>query len=210
MTRRALPALATIALVLGLGRWPAPSERDALLASQAQPAAAAAQTPAALRLSNAEFWRLSTDASEPDGTFHSENLVSNEIRFQSILPDLVQQVVAGRAYVGVGSEQNFTYMAAVRPSMAFIVDIRRGNLDLHLAYKALFEMSADRAEFVSRMFSLPRPAGLTRTSTARQIFDAYARVTPTEALYRSNLAAIYAHLTKVRGIQLPAGDRGVI
>ena len=84
--------------------------------------------------------------------------------------------------------------------MAFIVDIRRGNLDLHLAYKALFEMSADRAEFVSRMFSLPRPAGLTRTSTAKQIFDAYARVAPTEALYKGNLAAIYAHLTKVRGI----------
>ena len=26
--------------------------------------------------------------------------------------------------------------------MVFIIDVRRGNLDLHLMYKALFEMSA--------------------------------------------------------------------
>jgi hypothetical protein len=55
------------------------------------------------------------------------------------------RTVPGRAYVGVGSEQNFTYIAATRPVIAFIVDIRRGNLDLHLIYKVLFELSADRS-----------------------------------------------------------------
>ena len=65
-------------------------------------------------------------------------------------------------YLGVGPEQNFTYIAAMRPRMAFITDIRRGNLHLQLMYKALFELSADRAEFVSRLFTKPRPAGLTR------------------------------------------------
>src|SRR5438477_2603013 len=89
-----------------------------------------------VRLSDQEFWKLLSEYSEPDGTFHSENLVSNEVRFQGVIPALTQTVKPGRAYVGVGSEQNFTYIAAVRPAMAFLVDIRRGNLDLHLIYKA--------------------------------------------------------------------------
>ena len=46
-----------------------------------------------------------------------------------------------------------TLDVALKPAMAFIVDIRHGNLDVHLMYKALFELSKDRAEFVSRLFS---------------------------------------------------------
>ena len=61
--------------------------------------------------------------------------------------------------MGVGPEQNFTYIAALRPKMVFLVDIRRGNFDLQLMYKALFEMSADRADFVSKLFSKKRPGG---------------------------------------------------
>ena len=73
--------------------------------------------------------------------------------------------------------------------MAFIVDIRRGNLHLHLMYKALFELSADRAEFVSRLFSKKRPDGLTARSTAQEIFDGLReRVETDEALYKANLA----------------------
>ena len=75
--------------------------------------------------------------------------------------------------MGVGPEQNFTYIVATKPAMAFIVDIRRGNLDLQLMYKALFELSADRAEFVSRLFSKKRPEGLTAKSTRADIFAAY-------------------------------------
>ena len=56
-------------------------------------------------------------------------------------------------YLGVGPEQNFTYIAAIRPRIAFITDIRRGNLHLHLMYKALFELSANRADFVARLFN---------------------------------------------------------
>jgi hypothetical protein len=41
----------------------------------------------------------------------------------------------------------------VKPKIAFIVDIRRQNLIEHLMYKALFELSADRAEFISRLLS---------------------------------------------------------
>lgn len=159
------------------------------------------------RLDDREFWRISQEFSEPDGTFHSENLVSNEIRFQTIIPELVEAVRPGRAYVGVGSEQNFTYMTAVRPSIAFIVDLRRGNLDLHLIYKTLFELSDDRADFVSRVFSRPRPEGVSRTASVDEIFATFAGVPASESLYTSNLTQIFTHLTKTHGFAISDGDR---
>ena len=162
------------------------------------------------RLTDQEFWKLVTDSSEQDGTFHSENLVSNEARFQYVLPDLTRAPKTGRVYMGVGSEQNFTYIAALKPAMAFIVDIRRGNLDLHLAYKALFELSANRADFVGRLFSKKQPAGLTTSSTAAQIFAAYANVPSSQALYDQNLKAIKAQLVTKHGYALSNGDLGGI
>jgi len=159
------------------------------------------------RLSDAEFWQLASSSSEADGTFHSENLVSNEADFQRLIPSLEKQAVPGRAYVGVGSEQNFSYIAAVRPSLAFIVDIRRGNFDLQLLYKALFELSTDRADFVSRMFSRARPAGLTKDSTAAAIFEAYARVPPNRVTYTRNFEQLETHLATTHGFALSANDR---
>src|SRR5437667_3681701 len=107
--------------------------------------ATAASVPA--RLSDEQFWSLSRDSSEEDGFFRSDNLLSNETSFQSIIPDLLKAAKQGRVYMGVGPEQNFTYIAALKPAMAFIIDIRHGNLDVHLTYKALFELSRDRADF---------------------------------------------------------------
>jgi hypothetical protein len=165
---------------------------------------ATAQTPS--RLSDQEFWKLATDFSEPDGTFHSENLVSNELRFQYVVPALVKAATPGRVYMGVGSEQNFTYIAALRPSMAFILDIRRGNLDLHLIYKTLFEMSENRVEFVSRMFSRKAPTGLKPSASAAEIFAAFEKEEPSAALYEQNLKAIKTRLTSVHGFGLSTGD----
>src|SRR6185295_2794513 len=131
----------------------------AIVAAPAAPRLSAADLPA--RLTDEQFWRIIDTFSEPSGTFHSDNFVSNEGRFQLVLPQLLSRAQPGRLYLGVGPEQNFTYIVAVRPRMAFIVDIRRGNLHEHLLYKALFEMSADRADFLARLFSRPRPAGLS-------------------------------------------------
>ncbi len=165
---------------------------------------AAAQLPA--RLTDQEFWKIASDYSETDGTFHSENLVSNELRFQTVLPALAKTAVPGRAYVGVGSEQNFTYIAATKPAMVFIVDIRRGNLDLHLLYKALFELSPTRADFVAKLFSRSKPAGLSEMSSAAEIFAAVAAVPASQALYEQNLKEIKSHLQTKHGFTLSAGD----
>ena len=158
------------------------------------------------RLSDSEFWKLVSDFSEPNGTFRSDNLLSNEGSFQYVLSDLMRTAKPGRVYMGVGPEQNFTYIAALKPAMAFIVDVRRGNLDLHLMYKALFELSADRAEFVSRLFSKKRPDGLTSASTASEIFSAFWDVETSEALYKDNLRAIERELTEKHQFEVSAED----
>jgi hypothetical protein len=81
-------------------------------------------------LTDRQFWDLSKDSSEEDGVFRSDNLLSNETSFQYVIPDLLGTVKQGRAYLGVGPEQNFTYISAFRPTMAIIIDIRHGNLDV--------------------------------------------------------------------------------
>ena len=74
------------------------------------------------------------------------------------MPALTEAVPRAGVYLGVGPEQNFTYIAAIQPRLAFIIDIRRDNMIEHLMYKALFELSADRAEFISRLL-LAKTAG---------------------------------------------------
>ena len=115
-------------------------------------------------LTDREFWELTEQLSEPDGYFRSnsgspDNLLSNESQVSTVAGALAQRVKPAGVYLGVGPEQNFTYIAAMRPRIAFITDIRRGNLHLHLMYKALFEISANRVDFVARLFSRKRPAG---------------------------------------------------
>src|SRR3954467_10676651 len=159
----------------------------AVLAACVSTVAATGALPA--RLTDQEFWTLVSRLSEPGGSFRSENLLSNELRLQYVIPELTRTVPHGRAYLGVGPEQNFTYIAAVQPSMAFIVDIRRGNLQLQLMYKALFELSSDRVEFVSRLFSRKTPDNIGAGASARQIFDAVAQADANDALYDRNLKA---------------------
>jgi hypothetical protein len=169
-----------------------------------QEAATATAGPKAL--DDEEYWRITQEFSERAGTFQSDNLLSNERWFQHVVPTLVQKARQERVYVGVGPEQNFTYIFALKPKLAFIVDIRRGNFDLHLMYKALFEMSADRAEFVSKLFSRPRPEGLTAKSSAAEIFRAFAAVEATDTLYSRNMRSIVNHLTKTHRFLLSSAD----
>ena len=115
------------------------------------------------------------DFSEPDGFFRSDNFISNETTFQEVIPELKKRVSPNGVYLGVGPDQNFTYITALQPRMAFIIDIRRQNMLQHLMYKAIIEMSDDRADFMSRLFSRPRPGGLTRTTTAADMLAAYGR-----------------------------------
>lgn len=158
------------------------------------------------RLTDKELWQLNADFSEPNGYFRSDNFLSNETGFQYVIPELKTLVHPGSVYLGVGPEQNFTYIVALQPKIAFIFDIRRGNMIAHLMYKTLFETSADRAEFLSKLFSRARPSGLTESSTPQQLFDAYSAAKPDSALFRRNLAAIKEHLTKTHAWAMDDSD----
>ena len=160
------------------------------------------------RLTDAEFWQLVTDLSEPAGAFHQDNFTSNERAYA----DAAATLAAGRpggAYIGVGPEQNFNYIAAMRPQIAFIVDIRRQMLMQHLLFMALFDLSKDRADFIAQLFSRPRPAGVSATAAPAELWAAFPagpEVKPERALYDKNRAAIESHLTVTRAIPLAAED----
>ena len=102
-----------------------------------------------------EFSRLIRELSEPAGDFATDNLTSNERLYLHALGKLKELKVSGGAYIGVGPEQNFTYIAKVRPRIAFIVDIRRAAVIQHLMYKAIFHLARNRAEFLSWLFGKP-------------------------------------------------------
>jgi hypothetical protein len=159
------------------------------------------------QLSDRAFWKLVTDFSEPDGFFRSENFLSNETTFQEVIPELTRRISPNGVYLGVGPDQNFTYIVAVHPRMAFIVDIRRQNLLEHLMYKALIEMSEDRADFLARLFSRLRPAGLDRSSSPKQMLDAFNEVPSNEGLFQKNLQDVLNRLVKKHGFTLSADDR---
>ncbi len=126
-------------------------------AQSAGPAASAAATPFA-----AEIERLS----EPEGTFDTDNLISNESGYLHVVPTLVSKGVTGGAYLGVGPDQNFSYIARIRPEVAFIIDIRRDNLLLHLLFKALFARAHSRVEYVALLTGRAPPRDVERWKAA--------------------------------------------
>ena len=162
------------------------------------------------RLDDHTFWTLVNEFSEPNGFFRSDNLVSNEMQFQYVIPVLQQTLLPMSAYLGVGPDQNFTYIAALKPRIAFIVDIRRQNMLLHLMYKAIIEMSPTREEFLSRLFSRPAPPELASNDSAEALLAAFQNVEPDPVAFERNRAEIYAHLQHTHGFSLTRSDIGGI
>jgi hypothetical protein len=158
------------------------------------------------QLSDSTFWRMISEFSEPGGYFRSDNFVSNEGSFQFVIPELQRTTRPGGVYLGVAPDQNFTYLVALQPSIAFIVDIRRQNMLQHLLYKALIEMSPDRAAFLSGLFSRPRPAGLDSASTVDGLLQSYDQVVADSTLFRSNLVALTDWLVRENGFALSPDD----
>ncbi len=124
------------------------------------PAASALSTTAAASttaIPDSTFARLVRELSEEGGYFDTDNLISNERSYLHVTAALQDQGAKGGAYIGVGPDQNFSYMAVVRPELAFVIDIRRDNLLQHVWLKALFELSPTRVEYLSIMFGRPPP-----------------------------------------------------
>jgi hypothetical protein len=156
-------------------------------------------------ISDAAFWKIVSDFSEPNGYYQYTVITSNETAYQEVVPELTKRVMPGGVYFGVGPEQNFTYIAAIRPKIAFIIDIRRDMLLEQLMYKAIFEMSADRVDFVANLFSRPRQTQLTPDVSADTLFRAYA-IRGDEPSAEQHLKDILARLKTTHGFGLTADD----
>ena len=158
-------------------------------------------------LSDAEFWSLVSDISEPGGVFRIvDNFTSNEPEVGRVFTMLRERGVAGGVYLGVGPEQNLTYIAAIRPAMAFVVDIRRQAVMQHLMFKAAFELAKDRADFIALLFSKPRPADLDGTTPIQRIWNAYAAVPTGRELASQNAIRLVDHLTRTHRFTFTAAE----
>ncbi len=148
------------------------------------------------------FARLIARLSEPGGYFDTDNLISNEASYLHVIGQLRDLAVRGGAYIGVGPDQNFSYMAEIRPDIAFIIDIRRDNLLEHLLFKALFELAPTRAAYLSLLFGRPAPDG-PADAAIDEILAGIDRQASDDALYA---AASDRVVRAVQAIGVPLTD----
>jgi hypothetical protein len=195
----------TVATLCVAGAGCASAQQTATQPSAPQRTAAANGIPT--RLADSTFWRLMTEYSEPWGTFRSENFVSNETSLQWVIPELARRGPTGGVYMGVAPDQNFTYITALQPGIAFIVDIRHQNAMQHLMYKALIEMSKDRADFLAKLFARAPLEGVDTAASVSVLFNALRKQTPDSARYRENLKAITDRLVGVHRFALSDSER---
>lgn len=153
-----------------------------------------------------EFSRLVDELSEEPGYFWSNNYISNETSYLHVMSELDARNLRGGAYIGVGPNQNFSYIAATRPQLAFIVDIRRQNLVEHLIFKVLISSSTTREEYLSRLLARPLTTELGNDASLTDIVAHVESHAPDPAFYESQLAYIYEELSRFPGLSLSEQD----
>jgi hypothetical protein len=149
--------------------------------------------------------------SERGGYFDTDNLISNERSYLQVLPDLRNAGIRGGAYIGVGPDTNFSYIAEVRPAMAFIIDVRRDNLLLHLLFKSLFAISESRIEYLAYLLGRPAPPAIDgwRAAPIDRIAAYLDRAAPSAASLAASRRRIERELEKT-GVPLSAEDLATI
>jgi hypothetical protein len=149
--------------------------------------------------------------SEPPGYFDTDNLISNERSYLDVVPELKARGVKGGVYIGVGPDQNFSYVAAIRPEAVFIVDVRRDNLLLHLLFKALFQLARTRVEYLSFLVGRQVPTDLeTWRSAPIDRLVAHAESAPLDSRAISLLRTRVDEAIARTGVPLTPEDRATI
>ncbi|MEW4568649.1 hypothetical protein AB1L88_12360 [Tautonia sp. JC769] len=111
--------------------------------------------------------------SEPQSGPHADNLITNEDSFPRVIGELGRVATPDGVYLGVGPDQNFSYIARCAPVRSFVLDYRRRNLRLHLLHKALFMLSETRVDYLTRL-TARRPGHLPERPGAAELVEAYA------------------------------------
>jgi hypothetical protein len=119
--------------------------------------------------------------------------------------------VRGGAYVGVGPDQSFSYIAHVRPSVAYVIDVRRDNMLQHLLFKALFARARNRAEYLALLVGRPVPTDVARWS-GRDVDSivAYLDATPVSAASAELARAVVRDGVRRSGVPLSGADLATI
>lgn len=189
-----------------------PQPRPAAESQTAKPdRAQTTPKPAERSLTAEQFGQLSEKLSEPNGYFDSDNLISNETSYLHVMGKMRQMKVSGGAFIGVGPDQSFSYIAQIRPNIAFMVDIRRDNLLQHMLFKSLFTLAHNRLEYLCLLFGKPVPTDL-KSWDSRSIQDivAYLEKTPKDQkLFAANRTRLQLKV-KGFGIKLDVMESDVI
>lgn len=188
------------------------AEAPASVATTPTPSAAPtpSSAPAASKhaLAPADFASLVDELSEPDAEFFSDNFISNETSYLQVASALASHAKGG-AYIGVGPEQNFTYIALMRPDVAYIVDIRRDNLILQLLYKAAFEKATSRAHFLALLTGRDYAGdqGLADDASLENVLAHVEKSPANPESYGRTHQTLLTHITDAVGVELDEKDR---
>ena len=157
------------------------------------------------------FAGLIEQLSEPGGFFDTDNLISNESSYLHALGPLRRHGVRGGGYIGVGPDQNFSYIAEIRPEIAYLLDLRRDNLLLHLLFKAIMEEASNRTEYLGLLFGRSLPADLLSrgNQSADQLVAAVDSLVVTEASAFRARARVDARMAGF-GVRLSKEDLATI
>ena len=216
-----------LALTLALGcraahddtpRTPAPPASDASATSATADASDAsdatdASTPAAASLMPDDaVGPLIARLSESPGDFPSENYVTNETSLLHVATVLRDPKLHGRGYVGVGPEQSYTYLAMLEPRIAYIVDIRRGNLLEHLVFRGCFEAGTTRAQFLRALLARrPPPLPDDGADAGFAPLDAAFRAAAPDATLRdAGIARTKAVLDRLAVVRAAGDDKAIL
>jgi hypothetical protein len=152
-----------------------------------------------------ELGPLMARLSESPGDFPSDNFVSNETSYLDVAPALQDLRLRGRAYVGVGPEQSYTYIAMLEPAVSYIVDIRRGNLLEHMVIRGCFETGETRAAFLSALLAR-RPLTPVEVDGFAPLATAFATARPDRLLRDEGVARSRALLDRLHVVHSPGDD----
>jgi hypothetical protein len=137
------------------------------------------------------FLQLINQLSEPGGFFDSDNLISNETSYLHVLGKMREIGIQGGVYIGVGPDQNFSYIAKIRPHMVFIIDIRRDNLLQQLMFKSLFSRARNRIEYLCLLFGKTYPKTKSwEQKTLKELVDYIDNTTSSQKQFEKTLADV--------------------
>jgi len=159
-----------------------------------------------------EFTKLIVDISEYGGNFSADNWITNENSYLTVTDDIDKYKIKGGVYIGVGPDQNFTYINQIQPDLVFIIDVRHLNRMQHLTYKIIFQMAKTRKDYFSLLFSIPlkKDNGLNTKSNISELVDYFLENRPDEKMMNDTEAKIIKTLNDKYKMKLSEKDvRGI-